>query len=211
MTQQFSPASDITAATLDDYNRNAAGFRLGTQDHDVRQNIDALLRHIPGQPPFHILDFGCGPGRDLATFQSLGHNAVGLDGSGQFVAMAHEATGCEVWHQDFLALALPDAHFDGIFANASLFHVPSPDLPRVLAQLNASLKPSGVLFSSNPRGNNQEGWNGGRYGVYHDLASWRSLLNRVGFTELEHYYRPAGLPRDQQPWLASVWSKSPPA
>jgi len=207
MTSNFRPANNITEHTLDDYNRNAASFRAGTQHHDVQQNIDALLRHIQGSPPWRILDFGCGPGRDLAAFLQRGHQAVGLDGSHEFVAMAREATGCEVWHQDFLSLQLPDEHFDGIFANASLFHVPSAHLPRVMAQLNATLKPSGVLFSSNPRGANQEGWNGARYGVYHDLDSWRRLLEQAGFDMLEHYYRPQGLPREQQPWLASVWRK----
>ena len=208
MTQVFRPATEVTAATLQDYDSKAAAFRAGTQEHDVRQNIDALLRHIQAPAPFRILDFGCGPGRDLAAFLQLGHQPVGLDGSKEFVAMAREATGCEVWHQDFLALDLPSAHFDGVFANASLFHVPRADLPRVLAQLNACLKPSGVLFSSNPRGANQEGWHGARYGVYHDLESWRRLLAQAGFTELEHYYRPQGLPREQQPWLASVWRKA---
>jgi len=208
MTQVFRPATDVTAATLQDYDSKAAAFRAGTQEHDVRQNIDTLLRHIQAPAPFRILDFGCGPGRDLAAFLQLGHQPVGLDGSKEFVAMAREATGCEVWHQDFLALDLPSAHFDGVFANASLFHVPSADLPRVLAQLNACLKPSGVLFSSNPRGANQEGWHGARYGVYHDLESWRRLLGQAGFTELEHYYRPQGLPREQQPWLASAWRKA---
>jgi hypothetical protein len=66
-----------------------------------------------------------------------------------------------------------------------------------------------VLFSSNPRGNNEKGWNRGRYGVYHDLDAWRSYLTAAGFSELTHYYRPAGLPREQQPWLASVWRKMP--
>jgi SAM-dependent methyltransferase len=112
-----------------------------------------------------------------------------------------------VWEQDFLALRLPAGHFDGIFANASLFHVPRTELPRVLGELHATLKPDGALFSSNPRGNNEEGWNRGRYGVHHDLESWRAFADAAGFSELEHYYRPPGLPRDQQPWLASVWRK----
>jgi SAM-dependent methyltransferase len=124
--------------------------------------------------------------------------------------MARAHAGCEVWHQDFLALDLPDHHFDGIFANASMFHVPSRALPRVLGELHATLKPLGVLFASNPRGHNEEGWNGSRYGVYHDLAAWRGFLQAAGFSELEHYYRPPGLPREQQPWLASVWRKEVP-
>jgi SAM-dependent methyltransferase len=177
----------ITSRTLAYYEQRAEEFRAGTRDHDVSQNTAALLRHIQGQPPFTILDFGCGPGRDLMTFAALGHTAIGLDGAAAFVAMARADTGCEVWQQKFTALDLPSERFDGIFANASLFH---------------------VLFSSNPHGENQEGWNGDRYGAYHDLSAWRRYLSKAGFTEVEHYYRPTGLPRERQPWLASVWRKT---
>jgi len=186
----------------------ADAFREGTHDHDVSQNIDALLRHIEGSPPFEILDFGCGPGRDLQRFVALGHRPVGLDGAKRFVEMARAAAGCEVWQQSFLDLRLPADRFDGIFANASLFHVPSAELPRVLRELRASLKPRGVLFSSNPRGANEEGWNGARYGAYHDLERWRRYLSEAGYAELEHYFRPPGVPREQQPWLASVWRRT---
>ena len=197
----------ITRTTLGHYEQSAAGFREGTRDHDVSQNIAALLRHIRGEAPFAILDFGCGPGRDLRRFTELGHCAIGLDGTPRFAQMARDDSGCEVWQQNFLELDLPSERFDGIFANAVLFHVPSQELPRVLRQLWATLKPGGVLFSSNPRGDNQEGWNGERYGAYHDLTAWQALLTAAGFVELEHYFRPAGLPREQQPWLASVWRK----
>ncbi|RJG12572.1 class I SAM-dependent methyltransferase [Pseudomonas cavernicola] len=199
--------AQIAALTLEHYNQCAEDFRAGTRDHDVSQNIAALLRHIEAEPPFTLLDFGCGPGRDLKVFTGLGHVAIGLDGSLRFAEMARADSGCEVWQQDFLKLDLPAERFDGVFANAALFHVPGQELPRVLRQLHATLKPGGVLFSSNPRGHNQEGWNAERYGAYHDLPSWRRYLTAAGFQELEHYYRPAGLPREQQPWLASVWRK----
>jgi SAM-dependent methyltransferase len=205
MTRTSEDLSFITARTVEHYNERATEFWAGTRDHDVKQNIDALLRHIRGTPPSCILDFGCGPGRDLATFCALGHEAIGLEGSPQLAAMARRHSGCEVWEQDFLALRLPVAHFDGIFANASLFHVPCQELPRVLEELRAALTPDGVLFASNPRGNNQEGWNGGRYGAYHDLDTWRAYMKAAAFAELEYYYRPVGLPLERQPWLASVW------
>ena len=196
----------IANRTLQYYDDHALRFWEATQDHDVSQNIAALLQHIEGQGPFTILDFGCGPGRDLKAFTDLGHVAIGVEGSPQFAAMAR-ARGFEVWEQNFLRLNLPHERFDGIFANAALFHIPGQELSRVLKELNTSLKPGGVLFSSNPRGSNQEGWSDDRYGAFHDLEEWRKYMIGAGFTELTHYYRPAGLPRHEQPWLASVWRK----
>ena len=195
------------ARTLAHYNQRAQEFWQGTRDHDVSQNIAALLQHIEAAPPFAILDFGCGPGRDLLSFKQLGHAATGLEGAARLAAMARDYSGCPVLEQSFLGLDLPPRHFDGVFANAALFHVPGQELPRVLRELHATLKPGGVLFSSNPRGNGQEGWNGERYGAYHDLEAWRSHLSAAGFIELAHYYRPAGAPCEQQPWLASVWRR----
>jgi SAM-dependent methyltransferase len=198
----------IASGTLAHYEAQAQAFREATRDHDVTQNIEALLSRIEAPPPFTILDFGCGPGRDLRTFAGLGHTAVGLDGTASFVTMARDASGCEVWQQDFLQLALPDDRFDGIFANASLFHVPVAALPRVLGELRRTLKRGGVLFASNPHGHNEQGWNRGRYGAFLDFATWSALVSGAGYALLDHYYRPSGRPRDQQPWLATVWRRA---
>ena len=197
----------IADLTLEHYNQRAEDFWEGTRDHNVSQNIEALLQTIEGSKPFAILDFGCGPGRDLKVFAELGHLAIGLEGAARFAEMARAYSGCVVWQQDFLKLDLPRNHFDGVFANAALFHVPSQELPRVLLELHATLKPRGVVFTSNPHGHNEEGWNRGRYGAYHDPEAWRRYMSAAGFVELAHYDRPAGVPREQQPWLASVWRR----
>jgi SAM-dependent methyltransferase len=202
------PIEQITQTTLRHYERAAEQFFAGTIDHDVSQNIAALLDALQGPAPYRLLDLGCGPGRDLKTFKDLGHQAIGVDGSARFVDMARAYSGCEAWQQDFVRLDLPAAFFDGVYANASLFHVPSAALPQVLRALHAALKTGGVLFSSNPRGDNREGWNGPRYGSYYDYDTWERYLLAAGFIAVQHYYRPAGLPRDQQPWLASVWRKN---
>ncbi len=207
MSPSKSPLLAVSARTLAHYEANADDFWAGTKDYDVTQNYAALLGAIEGPPPLTILDFGCGPGRDLAYFRSLGHEAVGLEGCASFCAMARRHSGCEVIEQDFLRLSLPEARFDGVFANASLFHVPSDDVPRVLGALRASLKPRGVLFSSNPRGENEEGWQGDRYGCYWGLPAWRAVVSAAGFDELAHYFRPPGRQRAEQRWLATVWRK----
>jgi len=199
----------IVTRTLSHYDQRAQSFWEGTRDHDVSQNIAALLQSIEAPPPFDILDFGCGPGRDLMAFAALGHRATGLDGSPQLAAIARANSGCQVLEQNFLELDLPANAFDGVFANASMFHVPSRALPRVLKALRAALKPGGVFFCSNPRGDGQEGWNGERWGVYHDWEAWRATMLAASYLELTHYFRPPGLPRAQQPWLASVWRKPP--
>jgi SAM-dependent methyltransferase len=205
--RQLSPEelARLRERTVSHYQRHARDFWEGTKDHDVSQNVAALLRHLPHDGPADILDLGCGPGRDLVTFLEQGHRPVGLDAAPEFVAMARAHAGCEVWQGDMLALELPPQRFDGIFANAVLFHVPSQELPRVLAELHAALRRGGVLFCSNPHGPDVEEEHGLRYGSYLTLETWTAFMTDAGFVLLEHYYRPPGRPRAQQPWLATVW------
>src|SRR5919106_6082578 len=197
----------ISIGTITHYRSFAQAYRQGTWNHDVSQNLAALLDAIEGAPPYRILDLGCGPGRDLITFRNLGHEPVGLDACPEFVDMARRLAICEVWLQDMLALDLPAERFDGVFANAVLFHVPSQALPRVLFDLWDTLKPEGVLFSSNPRGRNEEGWADQRYACFYAPSTWQRLIEDAGFVLLDHYFRPPGKPRRQQPWLATVWRK----
>ncbi len=197
----------ITETTLGHYNGRAEAFWNGTKDHDVSQNIDALLNSIQGSEPFNILDFGCGPGRDTLEFKNRGHSPIGLDGCENFAQMARDHSKCKVLHQNFLDLDLEENYFDGIFANASLFHIPKLEFQRVLKDLVDSLKVGGVLFSSNPRGS-AEGWNGERWAYYMELEEYKAHLEAVGLTLEDHYYRPSGLPIEQQPWLACIARKT---
>ena len=197
---------NISHTTIGHYRVNAEAFYHGTIDHDVSQNYQALLEAIGRPAPLKILDFGCGPGRDLLYFKNQGHHPTGLDGCPEFCQMAKAYSGCPVLEQDFLALDLKAGFFDGVFANASLFHVPSSELGRVLSELNACLRPCGILFSSNPRGD-VEGWDGQRYGNYMEINTYERFLKNAGFAINHHYYRPPGQPRAQQPWLAVVAKK----
>jgi len=194
---------EIEKSNISHYEENAESFRIGTQDHDVSQNIAALLDTLPKEKALDILDFGCGPGRDMRVFKSMGHRPVGLDGCREFCKMAEQQSGCSTLNQQFLKLDLEENSYDGIFANASLFCVPSQELPRVLRELHSALRKDGILFSSNPRGN-AEGWQGKRYAHYMEFETSKSFLQQAGFKIIEHFYRPAGKPREEQPWLAIV-------
>ena len=108
--------------TIDHYAAHPNDFWQGTKDHDVLQNIEALLRNVTADEPT-ILDFGCGPGRDLMELNTRGCKSIGLDGCLEFCQMARDFSGSKVLHQNFVELDLPPNAFDGIFANASLFHI----------------------------------------------------------------------------------------
>jgi SAM-dependent methyltransferase len=216
-----SPAQvqEACRATLDDYAAVAAGYAQGNINHDVSQNIEALLRPLSGRAPLDILDVCCASGRDLVTFTKMGHRAVGLDGVPAFCAMSRELSGCDVWEQDLSALELPRGRFDGIFANACLFHLPRVALPAALATFHQALRPHGILFVSNAHGfgEDKEGWTGGRtpstrsYVCWLSEETWVETCQDAGFELINSFYRPSGKPRAQQPFLGTVWRKRPEA
>lgn len=197
---------DRERRTLENYSDQSESFWKATKEHDVRQNIDALLSRLPANKPMDILDLGCGPGRDLLAFKQLGHHAVGVDGSLKFCKMAKDYSDCPVINESFLSLSLQAESFDGIFANASLFHIPSEHLLEFLQRCYAWLKKGGVLMMSMPRGS-FEGFRNDRYVHLMEFAELSSYLKQAGFNIVSSYYRPAGLPIDQQSWLAVVNQK----
>jgi SAM-dependent methyltransferase len=196
--------------TIAEYQLTAESFRVGTWDHDVSQNRDALISAMP-LVPGKILDLGCGPGRDLVAFQNLGHDVTGLDATPAFVDMAKQAANCPVWEQSFLNLDLPPNYFDGIFANASLIHVPAREMQRVLQNLHQALSDRGALVMSMVRGD-FEGFSerptGSRYVTGWEYDTLAPRLQATGFQVLNHYYRPAGMPIEQQSWLVMVAQKA---
>jgi len=197
---------NIAQQTIAHYESHAQSYWEGTKDHDVSQNIAAFLgacQQNQQNKVLDILDLGCGPGRDLHYFKTVGHRPVGLDGSATFCQMAFELTGCPMLWQNFLEMDLPTQAFDGIYANASLFHVPRLRLPEILDKLHRALRDGGILFTSNPRGDG-EAVQGLRYGNYMEMETSERFLTSANFEILHHYYRPQGLPRNQQPWLAIV-------
>jgi len=180
------------------------GVWEGTRDHDVSQNIAALLRFIESEPPFMILDFGLRAGtrpQGVCRTRSYrgwfgGRLAHRRDGRGH--------SGCEVWQRDFLKLDLPRGRFDGVFANAALFHVPSQELPRVLRELHASLKPVACCSVRTRTATTRKAGTAGATACIMILRRGAALCQVRGSSSL----RTIGAgrrAREQQHWLASVW------
>ena len=205
-------ASSKSAETIADYDAVAAAFDAGNRDHDVSQNLDALLTNLDdavARPV--VVDLGCAGGRDLVTFLARGCDAWGVEGSAAFCELARRAApAATVLEQDLCDLRLPPETFDGVFANASIFHVPREHLAELLSRIRACLKPGGRFFCSNAHGfgEDKEGWTQGRtpstrsWVCWLSEASWNAACETAGFTLADSYYRGSS-----KAFLATVWAK----
>ena len=202
----MEPHEQITIA---EYQLTAEDYRIGTWHHDVSQNRNALIAAM-NKSDGKILDLGCGSGRDLVAFQEMGYQVTGLDATPAFVEMASQIAGCEVWQQSFLSLDLPSKTFDGMFANASLIHVPSVEMLGVLENLHQALSKNGILLMSMVRGD-REGYSerptGFRYVTGWEYESLKPILEAAKFQIIDRYYRPQGSPIEECTWLVMVVQK----
>ncbi|WP_410495530.1 class I SAM-dependent methyltransferase [Cellulosilyticum sp. ST5] len=131
--------------TQDFYNQNATEFFEGTVAADMTQNYTLFLECLPKGAK--ILDAGCGSGRDSLAFKKLGYEVTAIDGSEELCKLASEYIGQEVKHMQFQELDFEN-EFDGIWACATLLHIPRRKLPEVIERLVKALKTDGVLYAS---------------------------------------------------------------
>ena len=145
--------------TLAFYNQNAEDFATRTVAADMSQARTRFTAQLPEHAL--ILDFGCGSGRDTRAFLEAGYRVQASDGSEELCAKASEYTGIPVRHMLFQELDVLN-RYDGIWACASILHLPKSELADVLKRIEAALKPDGILYASFKYGT-QEGLRDGRY------------------------------------------------
>ena len=165
--------------TLDYYDRIAEEFAADTRDADVGELHALFLSHLPAGG--RILDLGCGSGRDSRLFLDKGYEVVAVDGSREFCKIASSLIGQEVLCRTFEELDFEE-EFDGVWACASILHVPSERLPGVIARISRALKVGGFFYASFKYGV-FEGERNGRYFTDLDEAGFASLI--AGFPEFE--------------------------
>lgn len=145
--------------TLQYYEANVEAFGQGTIHADMHEARDRFLSCLPKAA--HILDFGCGVGRDTKAFLDLGYSVDAIDGSRELCRIASRYTGISVQTMLFQNLSVVDT-YDGIWACASILHLPKKDLLPVMEKITAALKPAGILYTSFKYGS-FEGMRHGRY------------------------------------------------
>jgi SAM-dependent methyltransferase len=192
--------------TSDYYDLNAEAFRQRTLDCDLAPLHDAFLSRLA--PGAHILDAGCGPGRDTLAFLERGFRVTAIDASAAMVELATRATGQPARQLRFEEIELEDS-FDGVWANASLVHVPQRDIDDVLCRLARSLRPGGVLHVSVKSGDGERIAPDGRLFCDYTDASLRALFARhPSLRLLSVEESPAQRPqRDPRAWLIALAAK----
>lgn len=161
--------------TLDYYNENADKFILGTLNVDMMTIQKRFIGYIPKGGK--ILDLGCGSGRDSLFFKELGYNVTAVDGSSEMCIQAEKNIGQAVINMTFDKLSF-ESEFDGIWACASLLHVPSKDIRDVLVKIEKALKSGGYFYFSVKYGN-YEGEREGRYYTDYTEQSVETLFAAV--------------------------------
>lgn len=135
----------MTDKNIEYYNENAQSFYDGTVNADMSLWRDKFESYIPDGS--RVLDAGCGSGRDSRAFKQHGYSVVAFDASSEMCRMASELIGQQVWQMRFDEIDFKE-EFDGIWACASLLHVPNEELPDVLGKLHRALKDNGALYVS---------------------------------------------------------------
>ena len=153
--------------TLRYYNETADEFVQGTVAADLSKLQQRFLKRLPAGA--HILDLGCGSGRDAKAFLERGYQVTAMDGAEACCRLAAAYIGQPVLHKSFAELDF-DAAFDGIWACASLLHVPFAELPDIFLKIATALKPGGIFYASFKYGK-FEGERNGRY--FTDLTEER--------------------------------------
>ena len=167
--------------TIDYYDRNAAEFIAGTLEADMSICRDRFLKYVPAGGA--ILDAGCGSGRDALAFVALGYKVDAFDASAEICRMASNMLGFEVKCERFEELS-GESLYDGIWACASLLHVPAGDIDDVMLRLKKLLKSGGVLYASFKDGSGERVKGGRRFLDMTD-GSCRELFETAGFEVLE--------------------------
>ena len=191
--------------TLDYYNKNARRYSQETLDVDFKEQRHMLLKYL--KPGAHILDLGCGAGRDSKVFLQQGYQVTSIDGSKALCEIASRHIGQEVICQRFQDLDQKDT-YHGIWACASLLHLPMLELSSMIRRVSTALKAGGYFYASFKYGE-LEGERNGRY--FTDLTEDRLKDLLLPFGELAlietEITKDVRAGREQELWLNFVVKK----
>ena len=172
--------------TLNFYNNNSKEYIETTLSADMSHLYNDFLNNIPQGG--HILDLGCGSGRDSLEFIKRGYKITAVDGSKELANAASKIIGQQVICSKFEDLKLTET-FHGIWASASLLHVNKSNIVDVIKNVSSNLKPTGVFYMSFKYGENEYIDEKGRYFNCYTEKTFSELINKINSLKVEKIYR----------------------
>lgn len=131
-------------ATIDYYEAAAPRYTLSTA-LDRHRHLDPFLDRL--EAGAHVLELGCGNGRDARHMLDRGFRVDATDGTAAMVRKANEAFDVHARQLRFDELTA-DAEYDVVWAHACLLHLPRAALPDALSRIHRALKPGGWHFAN---------------------------------------------------------------
>lgn len=186
------------------YDENAAGYVDATLGLSMEMPLEAFSNQLGAGA--HVLDVGCGSGRDLKSLLARGFKPVGLDVSEILTRYASRVSGCPVVVADMLELPFANDSFAGAWASASILHITRQDIPRALSEIRRVLKQDGVFFGSLKLGAGHSRTPDNRYFTYVMPAEWQSMLLSAGFKNIKIEYDNAPSAGTGEKWIRSLAS-----
>lgn len=191
--------------TLNYYNENAQSFASGTVSVEFTEVQVRFLKKL--NLGAYILDFGCGAGRDTKYFLNQGYQVDAIDGSEQLCQIASKHTGIKVRYMLFQELEVNEK-YDGIWACASILHLPKKELKDVLRKMLTALKPDGWIYTSFKYGE-YEGERNGRYFTDFTIDTFTDFVQDIHNLQIEEHWitgdvRPG---RGEEKWLNLILQK----
>jgi len=181
------PLSGMNDPTYEYYNARAKEFFDETVNLDMGAAYEAFLKLLPKGGK--ILDAGCGSGRDSLYFKKKGYDVVAFDSSGAMVKLASDFIGSHVLHMTFDDVAFTEA-FDGVWACASLLHVPKSRMEAVMYKLALALKRGGVLYASFKYGDREEIRRDRHFSDYTE-SEFQILANKIASLSIIKHWKTA--------------------
>ncbi|MFC2074283.1 class I SAM-dependent methyltransferase [Campylobacterota bacterium] len=170
-------------STLNYYEENAQQFIQDTLNKDMDVQYAIFEKYI--QDGSHILDAGCGSGRDSLYFKSRGYRCTAFDISKKMCDFASKILDQEVLQLSFEDLDFED-EFDAIWASASLLHIPKDKMLSSMKRLSLALKSEGVIYTSFKLGE-REFIKGKRFFNSYTKESFQELIDLTSFQMLESF------------------------
>lgn len=191
--------------TIKYYDENAEAFVAQTISADVTALYKPFLSRLP--KPARILDAGSGSGRDTKAFRDLGHEVVAIDASEEMVRATSSLTNGPAIYSTFVEFS-DEKLFDGIWACASLLHVPTSDLPKTLKHLGGLLRESGWMFATFKVGGDEQVRNG-RFFNDMDAERFVAVVDAASGLEVAKTWETEDVrPERQERWLNVLMTKN---